>query len=141
MEFTFKPKSLIFTVGPSYCGKSTFCEFVSNQLTKQGYSVKVFSTDEIRRFIIGENLHKHANGMLHVSSQAFDLLHSYMNAFMSFPLKYDFILVDSTAMQKETRENFVKIANKYQYFTYSVIFAYYNIGTYYEFTKVLSKSQ
>src|SRR5437763_12414684 len=96
------PKTMIFMVGPSCCGKSTLAQRLKRYLNGEGYTVVVLSSDDMRRELLLDptldNMHPH---MMPVSSPAFDLLEIKARLHIVFPVLTDFVIIDSTGLDVE----------------------------------------
>lgn len=134
--------TVITMVAPSNSGKSSLVEHLVNQLKKSygciGYpklNFHVVSSDQIRRELIGEDLHKHSNEMLYASGAAFDLLYCKLRNLLSFPLslKNAVIFVDTTGLSKEFRDQVNKIADEFQYNKAAIILDYKEYQDYFKY--------
>lgn len=134
MEFSFKQHSIIFTVGPSNCGKSTFAQQLDNKLNNLGYKSIILSSDTTRRTLLGnDDIHKHNKSMLRVSKQAFNILHNNLDNLTQYPVNYDFIIVDATNTNELSRKPLVDIAKRNGYNIVPVIFDFSNKSDYYKY--------
>lgn len=136
-SFTIPLHSIIITIGPSGCGKTTFCQRVLiPKLTQKDARLKVayVSSDEIRKSLLpaGEYT-KLDSSMLDVSEQAFNLLYAQVNALSSFPVKSEFIVVDSTALGDVFRTKILEIAERNHYGVVAFVFNYKSIDTYFRY--------
>lgn len=120
--------TVVTLVSPSNSGKSTLSHKLVNQL-KESYpqlNFHIVSSDNIRRELIGEDLHKHSNEMLYASNSAFDMLFTKLKHLMSFPLslKNAVIFVDTTGLNKEFRDQVNKLADEYCYNKATIVLDY-----------------
>jgi predicted kinase len=117
------PKTMIFMVGPSCCGKSTVAHRIKNALHMQGLTCTIISSDDCRRELLGvqsmDNMHPH---MMPVSKQAFELLETKARLHMSFPVNTDVVIIDSTGMDHEMRKQFNILAKDQQYRSHMIVF-------------------
>lgn len=126
-EIKLKLNTIVFLVGPSGAGK-TF--FVKNNLipsleTVKGVGVSHISSDDIRRELIGDvNASKNDPRMSQVSKQAFMLLESKVRAFTTYPVNTDFVIVDTTGLNKDFRDSIKDIAAENNYHFVVVMFDY-----------------
>ncbi len=85
-EFKLSLHTILITVGPSHCGKSTFLtQFLRPQIDHR-LNVQYISSDEIRRDILGQKLHKYHPLMMESSKQAFELLYKKKEMVTSYPI-------------------------------------------------------
>lgn len=132
--FQFSPKTIILTVGPSNCGKSTFSDTLISRLQSQGYSVFYSSSDNNRRKLLNDmTLHKHDPKMMTVSKQAFDLCYAEMDIYTQYPVNTDFIIFDATNLNELSRKPAIDLARKNGYNVVTVVFDYKNAEDYYKF--------
>lgn len=126
--------SIIMTIGPSNCGKSSFVSKVLvPQLTDLSVKNKLLSSDEHRRKLIGANLHKHDKKMQQVSKQAFDLLHFELDIYTQYPINTDVVIVDATNLSKTSRSKIIEIAEKNAYNLIALVFDYRDQEDYYKY--------
>lgn len=124
------PHTVLLYCGPSNSGKTHFTNALLSQL-KEEKSIKVISSDEIRRLLLQDNtIHKHDNRMNFVSKQAFDILFSELNVYTSYPVNYKLVIVDTTGLQKEFRNKVYDIAKKNNYNVDLVLFTYNSFNDY-----------
>lgn len=116
-----KRHTILLLVGPSNCGKTTFAEKVKKEFSCL-HNVQHISSDNIRRELLGKNLHKYDKRMLQVSEQAFYLLETKLKAATSYPVNADIVIVDSTGLDEKFREKIVKIAKDKDYNIDMVLF-------------------
>jgi predicted kinase len=117
------PKTMIFMVGPSCCGKSTVARKIRSQLKTQELTCAIISSDDCRRELLGDpdmdNMHPH---MMPVSKQAFELLETKARLHMSFPVNTDVVIIDSTGMDHEMRKQFNMLAKNQSYRSHMIVF-------------------
>lgn len=129
-----KLHTVLMLVGPSNCGKTHFCQnFLIprlRQLTNGEANVQCLSTDQIRRQLLGQEVSKHTAGasgrqvMLEASGPAFDVLHHTLNAVTSFPIKAEFVVVDSTGLSEEFRKRISDTCRENAYHLDLVLFQF-----------------
>ncbi len=128
-------KSVIMTIGPSGCSKSTLIE---KQLVPQleklvpGANIQVLSSDEYRREILGKRLKEGKNGeeyisktddrMKYASEGAFKLMEAKFDAVTTWPITADFVILDATFIGEKTRLQFAQKAKNAQYQLIGLIF-------------------
>lgn len=123
--------SIVMTIGPSNSGKSYLCKSLYNQLKNYDHANCFYlSSDDTRRALVGLNLHKHDSRMQQVSKQAFDLLHMQLDAYTSYPVNADVLIVDATNMSKVSRSFIVNIAKKNNYNLIGLCFDYKDMDDY-----------
>ncbi len=141
MQINIPIHTCITMVSPSNAGKSLLVSNLVKQL-KESYpqlNFHIVSSDQIRRELIGEDLHKHDNEMLYASNSAFDMLFTKLKHLMSFPLslKNAVIFVDTTGLNKEFRDQVNKLADEYCYNKATIVLDY---KEYQDFFKYADKS-
>ncbi len=130
--------TIIMLIGPTECGKSTFANKVLiPQLIKEdqekGFrtNVQYISSDEIRQDILGFEYHKHGKIMLESSEQAFHLLFEKLKAVTSFPINAEFVIIDTTGLSEEFRNQVASIAKQNNYHLEAIVFDYKNREDFY----------
>lgn len=132
--------TVVTMVAPSCSGKSLLVETLVNQLERtyqlglSKLNFHVISSDDIRRELIGEDLHKHDNEMLYASGAAFDLLFCKLRNLLQFPLslKNAVVFVDTTGLSKEFRDQVNKVAERYGYNTAAIVLDYKEYQDYFK---------
>lgn len=136
MANNIKLHNLIVTIGPSMCGKSHWASVVQQQL-KRDYpdlNVQVVSSDTWREELLGmPGLSKYDNKMWYASAGAFKVLSSYTTALMEWPIAAEVIIVDTTGLGKEFRQQMVDLAKAHAYNTTAVVFNYKDRADYLKF--------
>lgn len=130
----FKLHTIILMVGPSGCGKTYFIEnkIIPSLKSYGNVSIAHVSSDDIRREILCDNtLSKKDARMMHASKQAFNFLSAKVEAFTSYPINTDFVIVDSTGLSKDFRDGIKKIAEDNNYNLSVVMFDYKGREPYY----------
>lgn len=130
--FNVSPRTVFMTVGPSACGKTTFCtQVLKAQLPG---IVKYLSSDDIRLELLNQsNVDKYAPEMLTMSHLAFEQLFSRAKAYMTWPCSADFIIIDTTGLNEGFRKRVVELCNENNYSLSPVIFDYKTYGEYYTY--------
>lgn len=147
----FKPQSVILTVAPTCAGKTYFVENVLIQQLKRlersmykNLNIQHLSSDNFRREMVGYNPYldkaselplKNDPLMNFVSEQAFEMLKTKLKAVTSFPVNADFVIVDTTGMSKEFRDEIAEITNKANYTLQVVLFDYKNREDYFKYVE------
>ena len=118
--------TIVLLVGPSNCGKSTWSKNFQQKTTQLHSKIKtsIVSSDDIRRELLGTNLHKYNPKMLEVSDIAFDMLFSRVDMLSKWPVNHEFIVVDTTGLDSNFRSKIQEIAKKNNYNTALVLFDY-----------------
>lgn len=119
--------TIVLLIGPSGCGKTYFTEnkLIPSLTKHDGVRVAHLSSDNIRRELVGDmNLSKQDPRMMHASKQAFNLLNAKLDALTSYPINNEFVVVDSTGLSEDFREDIKKIANDNNYNLVVILFDY-----------------
>lgn len=137
MKIEIPVNTVLFTVAPSNSGKTYLIENYLLKSLKEQYSdlnIQYISSDNIRRELLGdENIHKHDSEMLQVSQQSFDLLYFKLKQIMSFPLKSEIIIVDTTGLSEEFRNDLISLTKEKHYNLIPLVFDYDDRNDYYSF--------
>ncbi len=138
MEIKTKLHTIFLLIGPTESGKTTFAKQVlMPQLVKEdtatGYrtNVQYISSDDIRQELLGYEYHKHNQIMLESSEQAFHLLFEKLKAVSSFPINAEFIIVDTTGLSEEFRQQVALMAKDKNYHLEAIVFDYKNRDDFY----------
>lgn len=111
-------KNLIVLIGASGTGKSNLASKIHRQISEQlgQRSVTIVSSDEIRKGLVGEDIDQRSSDiMMEYSKQAFELLEKQIIANMTFPVSKDYIIVDTTGLNKDFRYKMMDLARDYHY--------------------------
>jgi predicted kinase len=134
--------TVILLVGPSGCGKSYFAEnhlipqLRAQESDKKRLNIQYISSDNTRRELLGEDsFHKMDNEMMYVSKQAFQLLYTKLRAVTSYPVNSDVVIVDTTGLAKEFRQDVIDIANENNYNVACIVFDFKNRDDYYTYVE------
>lgn len=124
MQFVFKPNSIITLVGPTHAGKSSFSKQMKEQLEAQGKSVVILSSDAIRRELLNVDVNANVrhNKAFCVSKQAFDILKTQLNAYVSYPVNFDYVIVDTTGLSEDFRKSILEVSKAHNYGSYLMVF-------------------
>lgn len=127
--------TIILLVGPSGCGKTYFTEKnIIPQVKEKGFSFAHLSSDSIRRELIGDmGASKMDPRMSYASKAAFSLLNAKLRALTSYPINTEFVVVDSTGLSKDFRDDIKKIAEENNYNLVVVVFDYKGRSPYYDY--------
>jgi len=138
MRISTKMHTIFLLVGPTECGKTTFAKQVlipQLQLEKEykNYrsNIQYISSDEIRQQLLGYGYHKHSQIMLESSKQAFDVLFQRLRTVTNFPINADFVIVDTTGLSDDFREEVRQVALGNHYNIEVVLFDYDNYKDYF----------
>lgn len=126
MNFELDIHTVVFLVGPSQCGKSTWSEFFSKQVKLLNPLLRcaVVSSDKSRQYILGQDLDRNDRRMLSVSAQAFSFVKSQVEILTSFPANNEFVVVDTMGFDEVFRKDLMDIAKSNGYHTAIVVFDY-----------------
>lgn len=120
-----KNNTIVLLVGPSNCGKSTFADRMIEKYSSDGVSAVKISSDEIRRELLCNHKEsKMSARMMSVSSQAFQLLNQRVEFHCSYPINTSVIIVDTTGLSQEFRNEMIEIATRNQYNIAMYVFNY-----------------
>lgn len=138
LELETKPQTVLLVVGPSCSGKTHFTtNFLIPQLqnlfTSPNHKANIqhISSDQIRADLLGYTSEKGDPLMLQASKLAYDTLYSKLNQVTSFPINADFVIVDTTGLNKEFRDKIASIALENQYNLEMLIFDYENTSEFF----------
>jgi len=117
MKINIPLHTIIMTVGPSMCGKSTFVQESTKTLREKYKEIRThtLSSDEIRQGLLGYEAHKYSAEMAAASEQAFHLLKEKLNSLTSYPINSHVIFVDTTALSEDFRKHIQEVAKKKNY--------------------------
>jgi predicted kinase len=127
--------TIILLIGPSGCGKTYFTEnnFIP-AFEEAGVSFAHISSDNIRRELLGDySISKQDPRMMHASKQAFKFLDAKVRALTSYPINTEFVVIDSTGLSKDFRDDIKKIADDNNYNLVVVMFDYKGRTAYYDY--------
>lgn len=120
-----KQNTISLLIGPSNCGKSTFAQRIKMEAESNSNSCVVISSDEIRRELLcSPHESKMSASMMAVSGEAFRLLNMRVDFHSSFPINTQQIVVDSTGLSEEFRNEMITIAEKNHYNIEAFVFDY-----------------
>lgn len=124
MLITFKPQTVLTLIGPSHSGKSTFAESAKKFLEDSGRTVRILSSDAIRRELLGlapEQAIPTSDGLA-VSEQVFIKIFNDLRTYMAFPILTDVIIIDTTGLDLKFRQDICKTAADANYANMSILF-------------------
>lgn len=137
--FKFKMHTIILLVGPSGAGKTKFSheqlipQLKANATSKKTINVQYIGSDDIRRQLLGDpDADKMSREMMHVSHQAFDVLFNRLKNVTTYPVNADFVIVDTTGLNKDFRESIIKLAHDNNYSIAAILFNYKKRDEYYD---------
>lgn len=138
IEIKTQMHTIIMLIGPSGSGKSTFAkEIIIPQLSKPFDKTKNFkpniqyiSSDEIRRDLIGMDADKFDNVMTESSELAFKLLFTKLDMVTTYPINAEFVILDTTGLSEDFRNQVLEIAEKNNYNVDAIIFDYKKVDDY-----------
>lgn len=122
--------TIILFVGPSNSGKDYFIDNVLQpglRSCENGFrfNIQVISSDAIRRDIMNDPAaDKMDDRMLMVSEQAFHLLYTRVRSVTTYPVNAHFVIVNTTGLSKDFRNEILKIADDNHYNVIAVVFDY-----------------
>lgn len=129
-ELIFDLHSIILMVGSSNSGKTHLCqEVLVPQLRALSPKLHVayISSDDLRQELLGfpdPPAHRYDHAMKDVSEDAFNLLYTKVEALARFPVKAEFIIVDTTGLGEVFRNRMQALADKHHYDLSTVLFNY-----------------
>ncbi|MBL1223579.1 metallophosphoesterase [Enterococcus sp. BWR-S5] len=133
-----KTHTIFLLIGPTECGKTTFSkEVLMKQLGFEEpeynfYSnVQYISSDDLRQEILGHDYDKYDQIMLEASNIAFPYLRKKLEFVTTYPVAAEFVIVDTTGLAKEFRQEILEIAKAQNYNIEAVIFDYKNRDDFY----------
>lgn len=133
VQFQVKPNTIFVLCGPTGCGKSVFAGKLYNQLTLQGGTCVIASSDAHRAHLLDHATShfpldggRHSASAAAVSEGAFKLLMAQIEASTKFPVNTPFVIVDTTAFSEKFRETILELAERNGYETCLVVFDYKN---------------
>lgn len=137
-DINIKLHTVLLLCGPSNSGKTHFStEYLIPQLQKQSdprkpLNIKYLSSDKIRRDLMGYDAHKYDRIMDYMSEQAFKILHNNLDAYMSYPVNADVIIVDTRGMAPEFRADIIAQCKNKNYSISCILFDYKERNDYYK---------
>lgn len=124
MLVTLKPQIVLTMIGPSHSGKTTQSRAIEAYLKSIGRTVKVISSDAIRRELL--NLEPQAEiptaAGFAVSEITFKKLFNELNTYMSSPVNTDVIIIDTTGLDRKFREQIAEKAAAQGYGNMAMLF-------------------
>lgn len=129
------PHSLILMIGPSGAGKTTFCQkwflpYIRGRV-KESADCTYLTSAQCRRELLNvsesekSNIAQYSHSITGSREQAVEFLMYKLEAHMKFPIASKYIVVDEyECIQKEYRDKFISLANKYHYNVFCIILDY-----------------
>ncbi len=138
LEIRTKVHTVLMLVGPTECGKTTFAERVlmpklrlqNEERGLQG-NVQLLASDRIRQEMLGYDYDKYDSVMLEASEQTFALLFERLKLATTFPINAEFVIVDTTGLSEDFRQQVRSIAKANHYRVEAVVFDYRKRSDYY----------
>ncbi len=145
-----RPHTVVMTVGPDKCGKTTFIDNVLVPGVRASYTgiqpiIRVLSSDEYRRTLlrntelerahpewgIAEPMHRGHPAMDAVSGPAFEILFDTLRHTLAFPIRPELVVIDSTGLSDSVRSRVLAIATAAHYHVDYIVFDYTNRSEYF----------
>lgn len=128
MKYVATPFTIVLLVGPTRCGKSTFAQKLAAQYPGDA---RILSSDGLRKFH-QTGVYKEADDiyednnteLMEMSRAAFSTLEHLLTTWTTFPVNAEFIIVDSTGLQEDFRNQIFEIGVKNHYNVDLVYFDY-----------------
>ncbi len=138
MHYKFKPHTVLMMIGPTGCGKSSMAQHIGHSFkTKYGADLKghIVSSDQNRSALLnqGFEINKRDPRMQQVSKQAFDILFTELKNLMSYPVSSELIIVDTTGMAKEFRDQVAAMVKAHHYHLDAMLFDYRDQKEFYRY--------
>ena len=132
-----EPHTIFLCIGPTNSGKSTFIKNIldSHKEELEDLNVQVIGSDQIRRELLGHDLHRYDKRMLEASRSTFDVFEAKLSAVTSYPINADLIFLDCTSLHPDFRDFVVKTARQKNYNLQAIIFDYKEIQDYLKFAE------
>ncbi len=130
--------TIIMLIGPSGSGKSTFAKNVLIPGLERPFdeaknfkpNVQYISSDEIRQELLGVEANKFDHVMSESSEQAFKLLFTKLDLLTTYPINAEYIILDTTGLSDEFRDQVLEVASKNNYNVDAIIFDYKKVEEY-----------
>lgn len=130
--------TIIMLIGPSGSGKTTFAKHVLipalekpfNEYKNFKPNVQYISSDAIRQELLGMEADKFDNIMSETSELAFKLLFTKLDLLTTYPVNAEYIVLDTTGLSDEFRDQVVELADKNNYNVDAIIFDYKKVDEY-----------
>lgn len=124
MLIELKPQTVITMVGPSHSGKSYEAFRIYAHATQLGLKCKIISSDAIRKELLNLDSCEAINEKegFAVSHVTFKKLASDLEYFTSTPINFDIVIVDTTGLSKEFRQDVCRLSSKQGYSNVAMVF-------------------
>lgn len=124
MNIILKPQTVLTMIGPSHSGKSTISKQIKDYLASQGKTCTIIESDSIRKELLhlDQNAEIPNSAGFAVSEVAFKKLRADLNFYMSHPVNTDVIIIDTTGLDRQFREDICNQAKTQGYANMAMIF-------------------
>lgn len=138
--FSMPLHTIIMLIGPANAGKTTFTKdylipglHANTNGASMGLNIQHISSDNIRRTLLGdENMDKMNPLMGQVGDQTFNMLYTWVRCATSYPVNADFVVVDTTGLSAQFRDDIAAIAKENHYNLVCIMFDYKDRDDYYK---------
>jgi hypothetical protein len=147
IEFKIKTHTVVLMVGPSGCGKTYFSKNHLLPSLEKAYkqhlpswrtpNIQYLSSDDLRKTLLNDEevTYSEFTGnqrLMEVSEQAFKLLYTRLELAMSYPVKAEAIVVDTTGLNEVFRGKIKSMVKAAHYNLSCVVFNYKNRDEYFK---------
>ena len=131
-KIDLKSHSIIMLMGPTNSGKTKFSDTVlTHAFGFFGSSYRFLSSDDFRRKLLQDyDADEYSYSMDEASEQAFKLLSAELEAYTSYPINCEFVVVDTRGFDARFREYVSKVARDNQYNLVGILFDYKTFDEY-----------
>jgi predicted kinase len=126
------PHTVFMTVGPSKCGKTTFC----TQYLRSALPGKVIylSSNDLRHDLMDNLYPNGSKEMISMSHLAFEQLFSRLSAYMTWPCSAEFIIIDTNGLNESFRRQITNLCNEKCYNLVPILFEFKSYDDYFTYT-------